>query len=149
MKKLFSAVTSAVMGITTLTSVFASAFSVSAAGGLSTEQPIAMNGTIDETANKNSSSSIDFTWDYNGEDSYKAKAGEKVEATLMIDSHGTPVQAIDMGFVCDSPIAIDLIADSSPAFDNKGLVTNPGPAPAARSSDEQDYRRRNFRRFKR
>jgi outer membrane protein OmpA-like peptidoglycan-associated protein len=55
--------------------------------------------------------------------SYKAKAGDKVNVNVMVDTKGQGVAAMDVVFKADSAIKITGIAKESPAFE-KSVMTN-------------------------
>ena len=139
MKKLLSAVTSLTMGLSLMTSVFASSFSVSAAGSLSAEQPnVAMSDAIDGTANKNASSDIVLDWKYansengydsNGDgvnDSYFGNAGDTIYADMTIDANGNAVMGVDIGLTLTGDLfdAVTFVNKTSDAFGGAGLLPN-------------------------
>ena len=126
MKKLLSAVTSAVMGLSLMTSVFASSLSVSAAGGFSAEQPNAsLSEALDVTANKDSSAGVVLNYLYeDGLDYIQVQPGDtEVYADLMINSNGQAIMSVDMGINISDPFEFTYISEFSDAF-NCGLTSN-------------------------
>ena len=119
MKKLLSAVTSFVMGISLMTSAFAS--SVSAAGSLKTvSQPnVSMDEAIDVAANRNAADA-DITFDFGN---YTAKPGDKVKVSVILTTNGNQISSMGAVLKQDSPIKLTNIGKTSPVFE-KTLVIN-------------------------
>ncbi|MBQ9894105.1 MAG: hypothetical protein IJM38_01800, partial [Ruminococcus sp.] len=120
MKKLLSAVTSVVMGLSLMTSAFAS--SVSAAGSYTATQPnVSMDEVKGVSANRNASAA-DVVFDFG---SWDAKPGDTVEVPVMIDSNGNVVISVDCEIAMDSPLELTGISDVSPAFRNAAITGDP------------------------
>ena len=86
MKKLLSAVTSVVMGLSLMTSAFAS--SVSAAGSYTATQPNVSMGEVKGVSANRNASAADVVFDFG---SWDAKPGDTVEVPVMINSNGNVV----------------------------------------------------------
>jgi hypothetical protein len=121
MKKLLSAVTSAVMGISLVTSAFASSFSASAAGSVSAVQPSAVLSDVADSAIKQATDSIVLSFanaehDDSIDGAYlKATPGEVLMADLMIDTE-LALSGFEASINMDDPIEIDAIDSSCEAF---------------------------------
>ncbi|MBR3760620.1 MAG: hypothetical protein IKK47_06505, partial [Ruminococcus sp.] len=120
MKKLLSAVTSFVMGVSLMTSAFAS--SVSAAGSLKTvSQPnVSMDEVIDVAANRNAADA-DIVFDFGN---YTANPGDTVKVSVLISPNGNKISGIDAVLKHDSPLELTNIGKSSSAFDGKTIQSN-------------------------
>ncbi|MCM1059172.1 MAG: cohesin domain-containing protein, partial [Eubacterium sp.] len=120
MKKLLSAVTSFVMGISLMTSAFAS--SVSAAGGLSASQPnISMDEVLDVAANKNASAA-DVILDFGN---WEAQPGDDVYVDVTVQSNGNAVISMDVRFKHDSPLTLTAVEEFTPAYNDAAVMFNP------------------------
>jgi len=119
MKKLLSAVTSFVMGVSLMTSAFAS--SVSAAGSYKTvSQPnVSMDEVIDVAANRNAADA-DIIFDFGN---HTANPGDRVKVDVLITTNGNPISAIDAVLKQDSPLTVSNIGSESKAF-GKPIVSN-------------------------
>ena len=116
MKKLLSAVTSAVMGLTLMTSAFAS--SVSAAGSLSVSQPnVSMDEVLDVSANRNASAA-DIEFDFG---TWEATPGQDVEVPVKLYPHNHEITSMDLVFAQDSPITIVGISDTATCLDRAAI----------------------------
>ena len=117
MKKLLSAVTSAVMSASLMSGAFTS--SVSAAGSFAAAQPnVSMGGVLDVAANKTAGEDVVFDFG-----NYTADAGSSVIVNVKVDTQGKAVSAMDVRFKVDSPLKVSEIVEESPAF-NTTVMTN-------------------------
>ena len=88
MKKLLSAVTSAVMSASLVSGAFTS--SVSAAGSFAAAQPnVSMGGVLDVAANKTAGEDVVFDFG-----NYNANAGSSVIVNVKVDTQGKAVSAV-------------------------------------------------------
>ena len=117
MKKLLSAVTSTVMGVSLMTGAFVPP--VSAAGGYAAAQPnISMDGALDVAANKTDDGGVVFDFG-----NYETEAGKKFNVAIKVNTNNAGVAAMDVNFKIDSPLKITGIAGESPAFE-QSVLTN-------------------------
>ena len=117
MKKLLSAVTSAVMSASLVSGAFTS--SVSAAGSFAAAQPnVSMGGVLDVAANKTAGEDVVFDFG-----NYNANAGSSVIVNVKVDTQGKAVSAMDVKFKVDSPLTVSEIVEESPAFETS-VMTN-------------------------
>ena len=117
MKKLLSAVTSAVMSASLVSGAFTS--SVSAAGSFAAAQPnVSMGGELDVAANKTAGEDVVFDFG-----NYNANAGSSVIVNVKVDTQGKAVSAMDVKFKVDSPLTVSEIVEESPAFETS-VMTN-------------------------
>ena len=106
MKKLLSAVTSAAMSLSLLTSAFASSFSVSAAGSVPTVQPnTAISDASGVSANKNSSSEVYIGFE---KDSYSVNPGDQITAVMNIQAD-VEIQSLYISMNLD-PDAFEIVS---------------------------------------
>jgi hypothetical protein len=118
MKKLLSAVTSTVMGVSLMTGAFVPP--VSAAGGYAAAQPnISTDGILDVAANKTDDGGVVFDFG-----KYEVEAGKTVKVMVKANTNGVGIAAMDVNFKVDSPLTIKSIAEESPAF-SKSVMVNP------------------------
>ena len=116
MKKLLSAVTSAVMSTSLMTGAFAS--SVSAAGSYVVAQPnVSMGGVLDVAANKTAGEDVVFDFG-----KWTANAGETIDVDVFVDTQGKAVSAMDVRFQIDSPLKITAMEKEAPAFNTTAMV---------------------------
>ncbi|MBR6395049.1 MAG: hypothetical protein IKS13_09550, partial [Ruminococcus sp.] len=120
MKKLLSAVTSVVMGLSLMTSAFAS--SVSAAGSYTATQPNVSMGEVKGVSANRNASAADVVFDFG---SWDAKPGDTVEVPVMINSNGNVVISVDCEIAMDSPLELIGISDVAPAFRNAAVTGDP------------------------
>ena len=117
MKKLLSAVTSTVMGVSLMTGAFVPP--VSAAGGYAAAQPnVSIGGALDVAANKTDDGGVVFDFG-----NYTTEAGKKFNVSVKANTSGLGIAGMDVNFKIDSPLKIVGIAEESPAF-SQSVMTN-------------------------
>ena len=115
MKKLLSALTSAVMSITLMTSAFASSFGVSAAGSYTVQPNTAISEAADGAANKNASDA-DIELGY-AQEQYDVAPGETIDLDLMMSTtEQLEVRGMYLSVLVDDGITLNSIEGKSAAF---------------------------------
>ena len=112
MKKLLSALTSAVMSVTLMTSAFASSFGVSAAGSYTVQPNTAISEAADGAANKNASDA-DIELGY-AQEQYDVAPGETIDLDLMMSTtEQLEVRGMYLSVLVDDGITLNSIEGKS------------------------------------